>query len=576
MVRFIAGYLKPYATALALVVVLLTVQSLGNLYLPKLNADIINKGVVAGDIGVIVSLGAQMLAITLLLGVASVIAVFYAARTAMAFGRDLRRSLFRHVERFSLREINTFGAATLITRTTNDVQQVQMLVLMGLTMMITAPLTMIGGVVMALRTDVQLSGLLLIVVPVMAAVVGAMVYFVVPLFTSMQQKLDTINAILRENLTGIRVIRAFVRTGHEERRFAAANDDLTAVSLRVTRIFALLMPVLMLIMNLSSVAIIGFGGRLVNDGQMQVGDLTAFLSYIMQILFSVMMAVMLMMMVPRAAASAERIQAVLAVHPQLADPDRPRTAGPARGLVEFRDVEFRYPGAQDPVLRDITLTMRPGQTTAIVGSTGSGKTTLANLIPRLYDVTGGAVLVDGVDVRHLAQEDLWRRIGLVPQKSFLFSGTVASNLRFGRPDASDDELWQALTTAQARDFVESLPQRLDAPIDQGGANVSGGQRQRLAIARALVRRPAIYLFDDSFSALDYATDAKLRAALYQQTRQACVVIVAQRVATIRHADQIVVLDQGSIVGLGSHDDLLDTCPVYQEIVHSQLSAAEAA
>ena len=574
VVTFISGYLRPYRMALVIVVVLTTMQVIANLYLPFLNADIINNGVVTGDVGYIVRVGAIMLGLSLGLAVISVIAVYYSARTAMAFGRDVRGNLFRSVERFSLREVNQFGAPSLITRTTNDVQQVQMLVLMGLTMMIAAPLTMIGGVIMALRTDVELSALLLVIIPVMGVVIAILMSKMVPLFRVMQVKIDRINGVLRENLAGIRVIRAFVRTDHEQERFADANEDLTDTALRVTRLFALTMPSLMLIFNLSSVAIIWFGGHLVDDGDMQIGDLTAFLSYMMQILFSVMMAVMLMVMVPRAAASAERITAVLDTEPKVVDPAAPEEPAQRTGVVEFRDVEFRYPGAEDPVLCDVNLTIRPGQTTAVVGSTGAGKTTLINLIPRLYDVTGGQVLVDGVDVREFAQEDLWSYLGLVPQKSFLFSGTVGSNVRFGLPDATDEQVWEALDVAQA-DFVRDMPEELDAPIDQGGTNVSGGQRQRLSIARALIRPCPIYIFDDSFSALDYATDARLRAALARRTRAATVIIVAQRVSTIRHADQIVVLDRGRVVGVGTHEQLMDTCETYQEIVFSQLTAAEA-
>ncbi len=560
--------------ALVIVVVLTTMQVIANLYLPFLNADIINNGVVTGDVGYIVRVGAIMLGLSLGLAVISVIAVYYSARTAMAFGRDVRGNLFRSVERFSLREVNQFGAPSLITRTTNDVQQVQMLVLMGLTMMIAAPLTMVGGVIMALRTDVELSALLLVIIPVMGVVIAILMSKMVPLFRVMQVKIDRINGVLRENLAGIRVIRAFVRTDHEQERFADANEDLTDTALRVTRLFALTMPSLMLIFNLSSVAIIWFGGHLVDDGDMQIGDLTAFLSYMMQILFSVMMAVMLMVMVPRAAASAERITAVLDTEPKVVDPDVPTEPADRSGLVEFENVEFRYPGAEDPVLSGVNLTIRPGQTTAVVGSTGAGKTTLVNLIPRLYDVTGGRVVVDGVDVREFAQEELWSYLGLVPQKSFLFSGTVGSNVRFGLPDATDEQVWDALDVAQA-DFVREMPEQLDAPIDQGGTNVSGGQRQRLSIARALIRPCPIYIFDDSFSALDYATDARLRAALAQRTRTAAVIIVAQRVSTIRHADQIVVLDGGRVVGVGTHEELMDTCETYQEIVFSQLTAAEA-
>ena len=578
MVRLLRTYLQPYKRALALVVVLLFVQALANLYLPTLNADIINNGVVTGNISHIVQIGLLMLAVTLGLGICSVVAVYYSARTAMAFGRDVRGAMFSTVEGFSLREVDQFGTPSLITRNTNDVQQVQMLVLMGLTMVVVAPITAIGGVIMAMRENVQLSALLLVIVPLMAVVIGTLMFKAVPLFRSMQIKIDRINEVLRETLSGIRVIRAFVRTRREEARFEDANDDLTETTLRVTRLFALMLPSLMLIMNLSSVAVIWFGGHLVDDGSMQIGDLTAFLQYITQILFSVMLAVMMFVMIPRAAASAERIQAVLDTEPEIADPAEP-VALPSvdrPGLVEFDDVSFSYPGAEDCVLENLTFSLRPGQMTAIVGGTGSGKTTLINLIPRLYDVTGGTVRVDGVDVRALAQTQLWDQIALVPQKAFLFTGTIGSNVRFGAPDADEMAIWRALDTAQAGGFVRALPELLDAPIDQGGANVSGGQRQRLAIARALVRRSPIYLFDDSFSALDYVTDAKLRAALRKDIADATVVIVAQRVSTILHADQIIVLDEGRVVGIGSHPELMASCETYQEIVHSQVTEEEVA
>jgi ATP-binding cassette subfamily B multidrug efflux pump len=574
VVTFISGYLRPYRMALVIVVVLTTMQVIANLYLPFLNADIINNGVVTGDIGYIVRVGAIMLGLSLGLAVISVIAVYYSARTAMAFGRDVRGNLFRSVERFSLREVNQFGAPSLITRTTNDVQQVQMLVLMGLTMMIAAPLTMVGGVIMALRTDVELSALLLVIIPVMGVVIAILMSKMVPLFRVMQVKIDRINGVLRENLAGIRVIRAFVRTDHEQERFADANEDLTDTALRVTRLFALTMPSLMLIFNLSSVAIIWFGGHLVDDGDMQIGDLTAFLSYMMQILFSVMMAVMLMVMVPRAAASAERITAVLDTEPKVVDPDVPVEPAQRSGLVEFEDVEFRYPGAEDPVLSGVNLTIRPGQTTAVVGSTGAGKTTLVNLIPRLYDVTGGRVLVDGVDVREFAQEEsvVLPRAGAAEVVPVQRHGRVE---RAVRPARRDRRAGVGRTRRRAGGLRAGDARAARRPIDQGGTNVSGGQRQRLSIARALIRPCPIYIFDDSFSALDYATDARLRAALAQRTRSAAVIIVAQRVSTIRHADQIVVLDGGRVVGVGTHEELMDTCETYQEIVFSQLTAAEA-
>jgi ATP-binding cassette subfamily B multidrug efflux pump len=585
MTALLRTYLRPYRGRVALVLVLLLLQAVANLYLPSLNADIINNGVVTGDTAYIMRIGGFMLLITLVLSVAAVIGVYYGAGVAMSFGRDVRAALFRRVEGFSLREVNRFGAPSLITRNTNDVQQLQMFVVMALTMMVSAPITMVGGIIMALREDVRLSGLLLVVVPLMAVVIGSLIWRAIPLFRSMQGRIDRVNQVTREALSGIRVVRAFVRTQHEERRFAEANDDLTRATLTVNRLFALMFPTLMLIMNLSSIAIIWFGAGLVNNGTMPIGNLTAFLSYLLQILFAVMMATFMTVMVPRAQASAERVQEVLSVEPDIHDPDPPVATlpaqrvdgtGPAGATVEFRDVEFRYPGAEEPVLRGISLTLPAGRTTAIVGGTGAGKTTLVNLIPRLYDVTGGAVLVDGVDVREMPQEQLWSRLGLVPQRSFLFTGSVAQNVRFGRTEATDQDVWAALEVAQAAGFVRELPEGLDAPIDQGGANVSGGQRQRLAIARAVAKRPAVYLLDDSFSALDFATDGRLRAALREHTREAAVVIVAQRVSTVMQADQIVVLDLGTVVGVGRHAELMRDCETYREIVLSQLTEDDVA
>jgi ATP-binding cassette subfamily B protein len=575
MTTLLAGHLRPYARQLVLVVVLLLAQAIGNLYLPSLNADIIDKGVVTGDTGYILRVGGVMLAVTAGLGGCAVLAVYVGAGVAMGLGRDLRHELFRAVQSFSLREVNRFGAPSLITRTTNDVQQIQMFVVMALTLMVLAPVTAVGGVIMALRENVRLSLLLVVVVPLLALVVGGLAARAFPLFRQMQRRIDVINRVMRENLSGIRVIRAFVRTEHEQARFGRANADLTDTALRVGRLFAVMFPSMMLIMNLTSVAVVWFGGRLVDDGAMPIGDLTAFLAYVMQILFSVMMAVFMVVMVPRAAASAERVQEVLEVVPAVADPGRPVLQDSGEGLVEFRNVEFRYPGAEDPVLREITLTVPAGRTTAVVGSTGSGKSTLVNLVPRLYDVTAGQVLVDGVDVRDLPTERLWAKIGLVPQRTYLFSGTVASNIRFGRADATDEEVRAALSVAQAS-FVDGLSGGIDAEVEQGGVNLSGGQRQRLAIARALVRRPEIYVFDDSFSALDYATDARLRAALVDHTEGATVLIVAQRVSTVLHADQIVVLDDGRVVSVGTHTELMAGCETYREIVFSQLSEDEVA
>jgi ATP-binding cassette subfamily B multidrug efflux pump len=576
MISLLRTYLRPYHRALALVVALLVVQALATLYLPALNGDIINNGVAKGDTGYIISTGALMLGISLLVVVTSIIAVFYGSRTGMAFGRDLRGAIFRKVESFSQAELNRFGTASLITRNTNDVQQVQMVVLIGLNMMIIAPILAVGGIILALRQDVPLAGILVVILPLMALIVGTLMAKALPLFAVMQVKIDRINQVTREALSGVRVIRAFVRTKHEEERFDVANQDLTATSLRVNRLFALMIPLLMGIFNLSSVAILWFGAFRVDSGEMPIGNLIAFLQYVMQILFAVMMAVFMFVMIPRGVVSSGRIQEVLRTEPAIREPEAPLPPPPPTGTLEFRDVEFRYPGAQDPVLRDISLVVEPGRTTAIVGSTGSGKTTLINLIPRFYDVTDGSLTIDGVDVRALRQDDVWARIGLVPQKAFLFNGTIASNLRFGKTDATDDELWSALRIAQADTFVHEMAEGLDAPVTQGGTNLSGGQRQRIAIARALVKRPEIYVFDDSFSALDLKTDARLRAALAREIAGATVVIVAQRVGTIMGADRIVVLDRGAIVGVGTHQELMATSETYREIVYSQLSTEEAA
>ncbi|MEE4424839.1 MULTISPECIES: ABC transporter ATP-binding protein [Streptomyces] len=576
LVRLARAHLRPHRRSMTLIVLLQLIQTLATLYLPTLNADIIDNGVVQGDTGYIFRTGGFMIAVTLLQIVCAIGAVYFGARTAMALGRDIRAAVFDRVQSFSAREVGTFGAPSLITRTTNDVQQVQMLVLMTFTMMVSAPIMCVGGVVMALNQDVPLSGLLLVIVPVLGILVSLIVRRMRPLFRGVQERIDTVNRVLREQITGIRVIRAFVRDRHERERFAGANTGLYDVSLRAGRLMSMMFPLVMLIVNLSSVAVVWFGGLRIDSGGMQIGALTAFLSYLMYILMSIMMATFMVMMLPRAEVCAERIQEVLATDSSVVPPQDPVTTLRRRGELELRNVEFRFPGAEQPVLKDISLTARPGETTAVIGSTGSGKSTLLGLVPRLFDATGGAVLVDGEDVRGLDPETLAGAIGLVPQKPYLFSGTVASNLRYGNPDATDDELWQALETAQARDFVERMEGGLDAPVAQGGSNVSGGQRQRLAIARALVRRPEIYLFDDSFSALDYATDAALRAALSRETDRATVVIVAQRVATIRGADRIVVLDEGRIVGTGTHTELMADNETYREIVLSQLTEQEAA
>ena len=578
MIRLLRTYLRPYAAQLGVVLVLLLVGAIGNLYLPDLNGDIINNGVVKGDTDYIVRVGAFMLLITVIVGLAAIASVYLSSLIANAFARDVRSAVFSTVETFGQVEVNQFGPASLITRNTNDVQQVQQLVFVALTVVVSAPILIVGGIFMALRTDVPLSGLLLVVLPLMALVIGLVMSRAIPLFRATQAKLDRINQVMRETLAGVRVIRAFVRTRHEEARFETASLDLYDTQLRAGRLFALTQPVIFAIFNLSTVAAIWFGAIRVQNGGLSIGDLTAFLQYLSQILFAVLTAVFVFILVPRAAVSAGRILEVLDTAPSIHDPDQPVVpdpAGPERGVVEFRGVEFRYPGAQEPVLHDISFRAEPGRTTAIVGSTGSGKSTLINLIPRFYDATSGTILVDGIDIRTMDREDLWAQIGVIPQKAFLFGGTVASNLRFGKADATDEELWHALDIAQGRDFVSEMDGGLEAPITQGGSNVSGGQRQRLAIARAVVKDAPIYIFDDSFSALDFATDARLRAALERELGRATVIIVAQRVGTILNADQIIVMDGGRIVGSGTHRQLLETNETYREIVYSQLSEEEA-
>jgi ATP-binding cassette subfamily B multidrug efflux pump len=574
LIRLLRERLRPYTRPLLLVVVLQLVGTMASLYLPSLNADIIDQGIARGDTSYILGTGGWMLVVTLVQIACSVAAVYVGARTAMGFGRDVRAELFHRVGEFSAREVNRFGAPSLITRGTNDVQQVQMLVLLSCTMLVTAPIMCFGGVVMALQEDTQLSWLMLVCVPVLVASIGVVIVRMVPGFRSMQTRIDDVNRILREQITGIRVVRAFVREPEEAARFDRANAELTDVALRVGRLQARIFPIVMLVLNISSVAVLWFGAGRIDTGQMQVGALTAFLTYLTQILMAVMMATFMTMMIPRAAVCAERIVEVLDTASSVAPPREPVVPPVATGVLELHGAGFAYPGAAEPVLRNVTFTARPGTTTAIVGSTGAGKTTMLGLVPRLFDATSGAVLVDGIDVRDLEPEHLWRRVGIVPQRPYLFSGTVASNLRYGNPDASDEQLWTALDVAQAAEFVRAMPAGLDAPIAQGGTNVSGGQRQRLAIARLLVRAPQIYLFDDSFSALDLATDARLRAALRPVTETATVLVVAQRVASIRDADQIVVLDDGAVVGIGTHDELLATSPTYAEIVASQFSAEE--
>ncbi|MER8186372.1 ABC transporter ATP-binding protein [Kitasatospora sp. NPDC094015] len=576
LIRLLRAHLRPYSRPIFLIVLLQLISTIGMLYLPALNADIIDDGVLKGDTGYIMRVGGAMIAVSLAQVVCSIGAVYYAARTAMAVGRDIRAAVFDRVQSFSARELGQFGAPSLITRTTNDVQQVQMLTMLAFTLMVAAPIMCVGGVIMALSLDVPLSGLLLLVIPLLGAVVVILIRRLRPQFRGMQTRIDGVNRILREQITGIRVIRAFVKDGHEQDRFGSANEELAEVSLKVGRLLSFMFPAVMAVVNLSSIAVLWFGAHRIDSGAMQVGALGAFLSYLMQILMSVMMATFMFMMVPRAEVCAERIEEVLGTSSSVVPPAAPVTELRSRGHLDLRDVEFRFPGAEASVLRGIDIAARPGETTAVIGSTGSGKSTLLGLIPRLFDATGGQVLVNGVDVREVAPERLAEVIGLVPQKPYLFTGTVASNLRYGRPDATDEELWQALETAQAKDFVESLAEGLQAPISQGGSNVSGGQRQRLAIARALVRRPEIYLFDDSFSALDYATDAKLRRALATETADATVLIVAQRVSTIREADRIIVLDEGAVVGSGTHHELMADNPTYREIVLSQLTEQEAA
>jgi len=575
LIILLRRHLRPYARQVALVSALLFIQAIANLYLPNLNADIINNGVVKGNIGYIWKTGAIMLAIAVVLSAVAILAVYWASMTSMSVGRDVRGAVFKQVQQLSERDVSAFGTPSLINRNTNDVQQIQIFLQMALIVMIPAPIMCVGGIFMALREDVKLSALLLVVIPLVVAFITWLMIRALPQFQVMQVKLDRINQVLREQITGVRVIRAFVRTPHEEVRFEEANADLMSTALRVNRLFALAMPTMMGILNLSSVAVIWFGGHLINQGQMPIGNLTAFLSYNLLILGAVMMAVMVVILAPRAAASASRIEEVLRARPSIEDPEEPERPREGEAGIEFRDVTFGYPGGETAILNEVSFSLHPGETTAIIGGTGSGKSTVLNLVTRFFDVTSGAVLVGGVDVRRQSMETLWSIIGAVPQKAYLFSGSVADNLRFGRSDATDAELWHALDVAQAHDFVAAMPGGLDARIEQAGANLSGGQRQRLSIARALVKQPRVYLFDDCFSALDAGTDARLRAALHAETENTTVVIVAQRVSTVLGADRIIVLEDGGIAGIGTHDDLLSTCEAYREIVESQLGESVA-
>lgn len=574
--KLVRDHLRPYRGAVAAIVVLQVVATITTLYLPSLNGQIIDEGIAKADTGFILRAGAIMLAVSLVNILATVAVARFASATSAGMARDLRDEVFRTVSGFSTQEVSHFGAPTLISRNTNDVQQVQLVINMGLMFMVSIPIMMVGGIVMALREDVGLSWLVAVAVPLLGGIVGLIVTRMLPWFRKMQASIDDVNRILREQITGIRVVRAFVREDHEERRFDDANVTYTGTAIAVGQLFATVFPLVMLVFNAASVAVLWFGAKRVDAGQMEVGALTAFMTYLIQILMSVMFGTMMSMMIPRASVSAGRINEVLQTTSSVVDTSSPQPI-PAGALpVELADVDFSYPGAEQPVLHGVSFTAQPGHTTAIIGSTGAGKSTLLNLVPRLYDVTGGRVALGGRDVRDAALEEVWQHIGLVPQKPFLFSGTVASNLRYGDPEATDEQLWEALRIAQAEDFVREMPGGLDAAISQGGTNVSGGQRQRLAIARALVRRPGIYLFDDAFSALDVATDARLRTALRPYTREATVVVVAQRVSTILDADLIIVLDDGRVVGAGRHDELLETCPTYREIVESQALVGEAA
>lgn len=568
--------LKPYAMPILAVLVLIFCQSLADLYLPTLMSDIVNKGIVTGDTNYILKIGGIMILVAAIGTGCTVLASFLSSKVAVGFGNILRNKVFVKVQNFSLQEFDKIGTSSLITRTTNDINQVQQVLIIILRMMVSAPMMCIGGIIMAVSKDATLSLVLLVSIPILAITMGIIAKKVVPIFKTMQIKIDKVNLVVREQLTGIRVIRAFNRTNHEKKRFNEANKDLTETAIKVNKTLAMLMPIIMLVLNLTTVAIIWFGGIRIDEGNMQVGDLMAFIQYAMQIMFSLVMLSMMFVMVPRASVSATRINEVLDIEPELKDIEETKSADSKRGFVEFKDVSFIYPGAEKPVIENISFSAKPGETTAIIGGTGSGKSTMINLIPRFYDVSSGSILVDGVDIREISQENLRQKIGYVPQKSVIFTGTIAENIRYGKNDATDEEVKHAAEIAQATEFISNMKDGLDSHIAQGGTNVSGGQKQRLSIARALVRKPEVYIFDDSFSALDFKTDASLRAALKEETKESTVIIVAQRVSTVMSADRIIVLDEGEIAGIGKHRELLESCKIYREIVASQLSEEEIA
>lgn len=569
-------HLKPYAWLVAAVLVLVFFQTLSELYLPTLMSDIVDTGVVEGDTPYIWKVGLFMLLVALGGMACSIGASYFSAKAASGFGKTLRGKVFSHVSNFSLEEFDKIGTASLITRTTNDITQIQQVLIMMLRMMVMAPMMCIGGIIMAVSKDATLSLIFIVIMPVLAAAIFLIARKGIPLFKAIQKKIDKLNLVMREGLTGIRVIRSFNRIDHEKKRFDAANFDLTDTSIKVNKVMAFMMPIMMLVLNVSSVAIIWYGGLRIDAGHMQVGDLMAFLQYAMQIMFSLIMVSMMFVMIPRASASAVRINEVLEMEPVIKDTAAPASTSGQKGYVEFQNVTFSYPGAEQPAIQDISFSAKPGEVTAIIGGTGSGKSTLISLIPRFYDVEEGSVLVDGVDVRDLPQEELRAKIGFVPQKAVLFTGTIQENIRYGKEDATDEEVWHAAEIAQASDFIAGMEQGYDSVIAQGGTNVSGGQKQRLSIARALVRGAEVYIFDDSFSALDFKTDAKLRAALKEETRESTVIIVAQRVSTVLDADRIIVMNESRIAGIGTHHELMETCDVYREIVYSQLSEEEIA